>query len=415
MKTNKPRKYSYSEKVFVQPSFSVRNSTFPGRFQHLGCCCHFERIPPPYSTVSRLTDHRSHVYFLVKMGRKGKETTEADRKLIIRLHKQCWSLKKIADAVGRPRSTVQSIIDRVSATKTLKNQPRSGRPKSLSESDKRFVVREIKKNPRSSAPKIASEQTRRGTPVSASTVRKTLREEQYHGRQARKKFWVSKVNRDKRLRFAEEHRNTGSEIFDKTVCTDESKYNVFGSDGSVKVWRQPNAELEPRNLIPTVKHGGGSVMVWGCMSAKGVGNLHFIEGTIVHMMYIDILKKNLRASAEKMGLGADFIFQQNNDPKHTARNTKLWLLYNAPKRLETPPQSPDLNPIEHLWHYLETKIRERHISNKKNLQNALKEEWEKIPPSLCADLVASMPRRIQAVIAAILPSIDVMISLLFDT
>ncbi|KAK3916467.1 hypothetical protein KUF71_006241, partial [Frankliniella fusca] len=161
------------------------------------------------------------------MGRKGKETTEADRKVIIRLHNKCWSLKKIADTVGRPRSTVQSIIDRFSATKTLANKPRSGRPPSLSESDKRFVVREIKKNPRTSAPKIAAALTVRGTPVSTSTVRNTLRDVNFHGRQARKKFWVSKVNREKRLRFAEEHRNTGPEVFDKTIWTDESKYNVF--------------------------------------------------------------------------------------------------------------------------------------------------------------------------------------------
>jgi hypothetical protein len=188
-------------------------------------------------------------------------------------------------------------------------------------------------------------------------------------------------------------------MFNKTIWTDESKYNVFGSDGSVKVWRQANTELEPRNLIPTVKHGGGSVMVWGCMSASGVGNLHIIEGIMDHRMYIDILKQNLHASAQKMGLGNDFIFQQDNDPKHTARNTKLWLMYNTPKRLETPPQSPDLNPIEHLWHRLETDIRKRHISNRKDLIKALQEEWEKIPPS-CATLVASMPKRIQAVIHA---------------
>ena len=119
-----------------------------------------------------------------------------------------------------------------------------------------------------------------------------------------------------------------------------------------------------------------------------------------HYMYIDILKKNLRASVEKMGLRNDYLFQQDNDPKHKAKNTQLWLLYNTPKRLETPPQSPDLNPIEHLWQYLETQIRKRHISNKRDLQNALKEEWENIPPSYCADLVKSMPSRIQAVIAA---------------
>ncbi|KAJ1519178.1 hypothetical protein ONE63_011216 [Megalurothrips usitatus] len=304
------------------------------------------------------------------MGRKGKETSEAERKLIIKLHNECWSLRRIAANVA------------------------------LSDTDKRFIEREVKKNPRIGAPKIAAELSERGTTVSVATVRKTLRDANYHGRRARKKFWVSKVNREKRLKFAQEHQNTDQGVFDKTIFTDESKYNVFGSDGSIMVWRQPNAELKPKNLIPTVKHEGGSVMVWGCMSSKGVGNLHFVEGIMDHMMYIDILKKNLRASAEKMGLGEDFIFQQDNDPKHTARNTKHWLLYNAPKRLETPPQSPDLNPIEHLWHKLEVEVRKRHISNKNDLKKALSEEWEKIPPSYCAELVASMPRRIRAVIEA---------------
>jgi len=69
-----------------------------------------------------------------------------------------------------------------------------------------------------------------------------------------------------------------------------------------------NCELNPNNLLLTVKHGGGSVMVWGCMSTGGVGKLHFIEGTLNHKMYIDILKNNLAVSAEKLGLENKFIF-----------------------------------------------------------------------------------------------------------
>jgi len=46
-----------------------------------------------------------------------------------------------------------------------------------------------------------------------------------------------------------------------------------------------------QNLAPTVKHGGGGVMVWGCIAASGVGNLVFIESTMDHKMYINILKK----------------------------------------------------------------------------------------------------------------------------
>jgi len=74
------------------------------------------------------------------------------------------------------------------------------------------------------------------------------------------------------------------------------------------VWRQKNTEMNPKHLRPTVKHGGGGVLVWGCMSASGVGNLHFIDGIMDHKMYIDILKTNLHPSAAKMDLEGNFIF-----------------------------------------------------------------------------------------------------------
>ncbi|GFS97264.1 transposable element Tcb2 transposase [Trichonephila clavipes] len=93
-----------------------------------------------------------------------------------------------------------------------------------------------------------------------------------------------------------------------------------------------------KNLRPTVNHGGGSVMVWGCMATNGVGNLVFIDGIMDHKLKIDILNNNLKESAKKLGLDGNFIFQQENDPKHTARKVKMWS-----QQLHTPPQSPDIN------------------------------------------------------------------------
>ncbi|GBP15894.1 Transposable element Tc1 transposase [Eumeta japonica] len=114
-------------------------------------------------------------------------------------------------------------------------------------------------------------------------------------------------------------------------------------------------------------------------------------------VYLPILKENLDASANKMGLPAGgFYFQHDNDPKHTALDVKLWMLYNI-THLPTPPQSPDLNPIENLWAYLEEKIREHNISSKTLLKQALLQEWEKIPEEMCRILVESMPRRLTAV------------------
>ena len=153
------------------------------------------------------------------------------------------------------------------------------------------------------------------------------------------------------------------------IFTDESKFNILGSDGKPIVWRTKNTEMLLKNEIPTVKHGRVSVMVWGCMSAASVGKLHIIDGIMDHLAYIQILKDNLKSSVDKLELHSSYIFQQDNDSKHTALNTRLWVLYNVPKQLNSPPQSPDLNLIEHLWKILDDAIRKRSISNKQELKS----------------------------------------------
>jgi len=215
-----------------------------------------------------------------------------------------------------------------------------------------------------------------------------------------KKPFISEANRVKRLAFAKEYVNKPTSFWQTVIFSDESKYNLFGSDGRGYVWRKKNSELQPKNLLPTVKFGGGKVLVWGCMAASGVGNLVFIDGHMTAAMYVDILRANLRASARKLGLEYTFRFQQDNDPKHTALFTREFLLYNAPRRLLTPPQSPDMNVIENLWSLLEVEVRKRRISNRGDLKNALQAAWSNICPRVTANLVDSMPRRLQAVIDA---------------
>ncbi|GBO16604.1 hypothetical protein AVEN_186310-1 [Araneus ventricosus] len=93
-------------------------------------------------------------------------------------------------------------------------------------------------------------------------------------------------------------------------------------------------------------------MVWGCFAASDMGNLVSIENNMDQYKYINILKENLKISAQKPGIQNTFKLYQDNDPKHTALNVCLWLLYNCPKAIKTPPYSPDLNPIENAWHEL---------------------------------------------------------------
>lgn len=339
------------------------------------------------------------------MNEKRKETSVEIRNIIIKLRKENKSYGKIAEIMKKSRATVQSIIKKYESTGTVLNEKRSGRPKVLSNRDVRMLLKNVKKNPKKSAPTLAIElaSCTRKT-IHPENVRRILRSNGYHGRTPRRKPLISKCNEQKRLEFAKTYEHKDFEFWKQVLFTDESKFNIYESDGRGKVWRKANEELNKENLISTVKHGGGNVMVWGSMAAAGVGKLSFIDGNMNQYKYIDILRSNLKPSTERLGLGNQWIFQQDNDPKHTAVNVKHWLLYNVPKQLNFPPQSPDLNPIEHIWEELDRRIRKPEvktkITDKQSLKSALERAWESITHDITENLVLSMPRRLQAVIAS---------------
>ena len=98
-----------------------------------------------------------------------------------------------------------------------------------------------------------------------------------------------------------------------------------------------------------VKHGGGSIILWGCNSAAGTGRLVRIEGKMNGAKYRKIINENLLQSVPDLRLGQMFTFQQDNDPKHTAKTMQEWLQDKSLNVIDRPSQSPDLNPIKHLW------------------------------------------------------------------
>lgn len=327
------------------------------------------------------------------------ELSLGERKIVINMHRMGKSYTEIGKLVKRSRSTIQKVVNRFKQENRIENKARTGRPRKLSEREERYICNEAWKDPKKSAVKLAVEvQKNFDTTVHEETIRRVLHKSNLKSYSARKKPYVSEINRKKRLEFAKKYKGVEPEFWKKVIWSDESKFNLFGPDGHGRVWRKPKEALNPKNTIKTVKHGGGGIMVWGCMAASGVGNMVIIDGIMDHKVYLNILKENLQASAEKLGLQDTFYFQQDNDPKHKSYVVRQWLVYNVPHLLETPPQSPDLNPIEHLWSILGKKIREHVIQNKTDLKHVILEEWSKISISLTQKLVLSMPNRLSEVI-----------------
>lgn len=330
-----------------------------------------------------------------------KEISIDVRNLVIKHRNEKKSLGEIAKLLNLSKATIQTVVNNYNETGSTENKPRSGRPKKLSRRDTSFILKEVDQNPKENATKLAEKiALRSGTVVHPRTIQRTLNANGFHSRTPRKKPLISEKNRKLRLEFAQRYIDKGIDFWKRVLFTDESKYNIFGSDGRDKVWRKPNTAMDPKHLVPTVKHGGGSVMVWGAVAASGVGRLVFIEGIMDRYLYKSILEENLKPSVDILNLGNQWIFHQDNDPKHTAHIVRDWLLYYAPRQLYPPPQSPDLNVIEHVWEILQRKIRKHHITSAPMLKEKLKEEWRNITPSETENLVNSMPRRLQAVIDA---------------
>ena len=201
---------------------------------------------------------------------------------------------------------------------------RLGRPRTLTKRSMRYVARLVGQNRTQSAAQLAnavSETT--GSSVSAATIRRTLHDGNLHGRRSRRKPFLEPKHKQGRLQFANDHKDKPMSFWNSVLWSDETKINLFGSDAARYVWHRPREEYKDIFLVPTVRHGGGSLMVWSCMSARGVSEIHFIDSIMNAGVYCNILKEKMIPSLKHLGRGA--IFQQDNDPKHSAKVTSVFL------------------------------------------------------------------------------------------
>lgn len=301
------------------------------------------------------------------------------RKVVVKLSKEGKSSREISALLTIGKTTVNNILNKFKTTGSVADRPRSGRPRKTTTRVDKLIRRKSVVDVRKTAGMIAQElRDENLANVSRITVSRRLRDVGLFGRVGVKKPLISTKNQRARLQFAENHRHWTVENWKKVFFSDESKFKLFGSDGKQYVRRPIDTRYNSKYQIPTVKHGGGGVMVWGGFSYEGVDSLVEIEGVMDRFVYKDILDKQMLPFV-KDNMPDGWIFQHDRDPKHASKIVSQYLSAKKVRVLEWPAQSPDLNPIEHLWDELGRRVANKRHSNKRDLFKTLSEEWNKIP------------------------------------
>ncbi|KAK3574884.1 hypothetical protein QTP86_018348 [Hemibagrus guttatus] len=253
---------------------------------------------------------------------RSKEIQKQMRKKVIEIYQSGKGYKAISKALELPRTTVRAITYKWRKHGTVENLPRSVRPTKITPRAQRQLIQEVTKDPTTTSKELQASLASVKVSVQDSTIRKRLGKNGLHGRVPRRKPLLSKKNIKARLSFARKHLDDPQDFWENTLtwktCCDK--------------W---NHEF--------------------CCLPK-------------------ILKENVRPSVCDLKLKRTWVLQQDNNPKHTSKSTSEWLKKNKMKTLEWPSQSPDLNPIEMLWHDLKKMVHARKLSNVAELQQFCKDE-----------------------------------------
>ncbi|CAF0915392.1 unnamed protein product [Brachionus calyciflorus] len=202
-------------------------------------------------------------------------------------------------------------------------------------------------------------------------------------------------DRQKRYKWCKQRLNWTINDWSRVIFSDESNFEVFNRNSRVIVKRFKNEKFHPKFCIPRLQNGGGSAGIWGCISYKGTGISNIYTGRINQFVYINTLENNLLPSVELLFEQNDpWIFQQDGASAHTAHLVSDWFKEQNIEVLPWCARSPDLNPIENLWSYMDAKMVNTKVTSIEHLKEVLHKEWLKIPTEYVKKLIESMPKRV---------------------
>jgi transposase len=344
------------------------------------------------------------------------------RSAVYALFKNGIPAAEIATRYGTDRRNVYRIAQRFESTGSHADRPRPGAPKCLTNRAERIIQRAAPKEPSRT---LNSLRRAVDSNPSTRTVSRILAKAGLFTYVARKRSSLTIAHRRARLEFATKFR--GKVNWSRLIFTDESSFVLGKRFGCQFIRRRPGTEWEDKHVREEGK-SRSSMMFWGGIAIDGKSRLIPVHGGMNAANYATVLTEgyfNLQKELEGVyGIvegvaegptaqtGESIVFlQQDNATAHTAKATvKFFEENNIKVFAKWPANSPDLNPIEHVWAILKRRvyafIEERKTvftqskASKDEFRELVLKTWDAIAQEEIRPLILNMDERLEAVIKA---------------
>ncbi|GBN92610.1 Transposable element Tc1 transposase [Araneus ventricosus] len=167
---------------------------------------------------------------------------------------------------------------------------------------------------------------------------------------------LTKRHRQLRLQWAREHRDWIMDEWKRVAWSDESRFLIHNVDGGVRVRRLPGEQLLPSCTTGHTQAGGGGIMLWGTLSSAALGPVVLVEQTMKAANYLNIIADQLHPyMAFSSQLEMESSSRTTPNECHKARIVLEWFEEHTDEfhLMSWPPNSPDLNPMEHISDVME--------------------------------------------------------------
>ena len=210
-------------------------------------------------------------------------------------------------------SCARKMIKRNVETGSFCDRKRVGRPLSTTKKeDKNIVINSLRNRRRTASDLAADFNEYHITKISTTMVKRRLLEVGLRGSVAVKKPRLTTIHKQKRFVWAKEHKN-----WRVKVDSVESKFEIYGNKRRSFVRRRVGERMLEQCTMQTIKHGGGNIMDRGCFGGGQAESIAKIDGKMIKEVYLKILKGHVLVCGTEL-IGERFVFQQDNNPKHTA-------------------------------------------------------------------------------------------------